>query len=129
MALYILVVSIVYNIILRSLWAPQGLQKIADELLHVVVPLLYVLYWFFFVPKGFLKWTTPLGWLVYPFCYLAYSIIRGAITKYYPYPVIDVNKPDYAKAFFNAGLMYAGFLILGLLFVGIDKLNKAPVEK
>ena len=52
-ALYILVAGIVYNIILRSLWAPQGLQKIADELLHVVVPLLYVLYWFIFVPKGF----------------------------------------------------------------------------
>jgi len=55
-AVYILVVGIVYNLILRALWTPQGWQKIADELLHVAVPVLYVLYWLIFVPKGFLKW-------------------------------------------------------------------------
>src|SRR5687767_3103138 len=33
---YILIVGIVYNIILRPLWNPQGLQKPVDELLHTV---------------------------------------------------------------------------------------------
>src|SRR5258708_20950217 len=33
-ALYIFIVALVYNIILRGLWHPTGLQKIADELLH-----------------------------------------------------------------------------------------------
>jgi hypothetical protein len=46
----------VYNIILRNLWQPQGSQKIADELLHVAVPLLYVLYWLIFAKKNPLQW-------------------------------------------------------------------------
>ena len=35
---YILVVGIVYNLLLRSTWNPQGLQKVVDELLHSVIP-------------------------------------------------------------------------------------------
>ncbi|MES2774901.1 MAG: Pr6Pr family membrane protein [Bacteroidota bacterium] len=128
-ALYILVVGIVYNIILRNLWAPQGMQRWADELLHVAVPVLYVVYYFVFVPRGHLKWTNTPGWLIYPFCYLVYSLVRGTIVKTYPYPFIDVNLIGYSSTMVNSGLLCAGFLVLGLLFVGIDKIWKSPVEK
>src|SRR5882762_1016253 len=55
-ALYIIVVGLVYNIILRSLWAPQGLQYIVDLLLHTLLPLLFTVYWLLFVPKASLTW-------------------------------------------------------------------------
>jgi hypothetical protein len=55
-AVYIFIIGLVYNIILRNLWQPQGSQKIADELLHVAVPLLYVLYWLIFAKKNPLQW-------------------------------------------------------------------------
>ncbi len=128
-ALYILVVGIVYNLILRNLWAPQGMQRVADELLHVAVPVLYVLYYFIFVPRGHLKWSNCPGWLIYPFCYMVYSLARGAVVKTYPYPFIDVNQIGYTSTMVNSGLLCAGFLVLGLLFVGIDKLLKPSVEK
>ena len=41
---YITIVSIVYNLILRFLWDPQGWQRLADELLHVIVPLIFLLF-------------------------------------------------------------------------------------
>ena len=128
-AVYILVVGIVYNLILRALWAHTGWQKVADELLHVAVPLLYLLYWLFFIPKGFLQWKKPIYWLLFPIFYLVYSIVRGAVTNFYPYPFIDVNQIGYGRTLINAGLMFLGFLILGLLFVSIDKLSKPSVEK
>ncbi|HEV8081648.1 MAG TPA: Pr6Pr family membrane protein [Chitinophagaceae bacterium] len=34
---YITVVGLVYNLILRFLWRPQGLQLLVDELLHSVI--------------------------------------------------------------------------------------------
>ena len=43
---YITVVGIVYNTVLRFLWNPQGLQLIVDELLHSVIPLLFIILWF-----------------------------------------------------------------------------------
>ena len=35
---YILVVGLVYNLVLRWLWSPKGLQLVADNLLHVECP-------------------------------------------------------------------------------------------
>lgn len=37
---YITIVGIVYNVVLRSTWNPEGMQKIVDELLHSVIPVL-----------------------------------------------------------------------------------------
>ena len=51
----IVVVSLAYNLLLRHLWSPQGFQFIADELLHDVMPLLFVVYWWRCVPKGPLR--------------------------------------------------------------------------
>ena len=51
-ALYITIVGIVYNVILRFLWQPQGLQWIVDELLHTVIPLFFIFYWLIFARKG-----------------------------------------------------------------------------
>ena len=51
----IIVVSLVYNLLLRHLWSPQGFQFIADELLHDVMPLLFAFYWWRWVPKGRLR--------------------------------------------------------------------------
>ena len=50
----------------------------ADRLLHYVIPLAFVAYWMIFVPKGTLRWTAPLVWLIYPLAYLAVSLVRGA---------------------------------------------------
>src|SRR5688572_4623987 len=37
---YITIVGLVYQIILRHLWHPTGLQMIVDELLHTLVPVM-----------------------------------------------------------------------------------------
>ena len=71
-ALYIAVVGIVYSLVLRQIWDPQGPQRLADVLLHDLLPLLYVLFWFLFVSKKPLLWTNALRWLVFPAVYCAY---------------------------------------------------------
>lgn len=72
---YILVVGVVYNIILRFLWKPQGLQQIVDELLHSVIPVLFLLFWIAFVPKANLQWKAIFAWLLYPLLYLIYVLL------------------------------------------------------
>ncbi|MES1159399.1 MAG: Pr6Pr family membrane protein, partial [Bacteroidota bacterium] len=42
-AVYITIVGLVYNIVLRILWEPQGLQLWVDEWLHSVIPSLFLL--------------------------------------------------------------------------------------
>ena len=53
---YILTVGLTYNTVLRSLWKPQGLQLMADNLLHSIIPFLYLVFWLIFVKKHLLQW-------------------------------------------------------------------------
>jgi len=95
----------------------EGFSVLANELLHVVVPVLYVLYWFLFAAKARLKWGELYYWLIYPLVYLVYILIRGAISGYYPYPFVDVNVLGYATVAINSLGMIAGFAILSALLI------------
>ena len=53
---YITIVGLVYQILLRHIWQPTGLQKIVDELLHSLIPLLVIIYWYFFENKSKVKY-------------------------------------------------------------------------
>lgn len=121
---YITIVGIVYNVILRSLWSPSGLQMIVDELLHTAIPALVIIFWLIFVPIEELKWKSVFAWLIYPLIYVAYSLIHGAITNWYPYPFVDVNKLGYNKALINTGGVLLVVLVLSLALIGTGKLMK-----
>jgi hypothetical protein len=121
---YIILVGIVYNVVLRFLWNPQGLQKLVDELLHTVNPLLFLLFWILFVPKSGLRWRAVFVWLIYPVLYIVLILLRGAGSDYYPYPFVDVTRLGYAKVFFNTSLLILFFLLISLLFVGMGKWRK-----
>jgi hypothetical protein len=58
-------------------------------ILHYVMPIAVLLDWLVFPPQKRLAFKTALLWLAYPLFYLVYSLIRGAITNWYPYPFID----------------------------------------
>lgn len=121
-AVYIAVVGLVYSLLLRSVWDPEGLSLVADRVLHDAVPILYVLYWFIFVGKAELNWSTPAKWLLYPLLYMAYSLIRGAFVGWYPYHFADAAQLGYQVAIRNAALVVVGFFVVGVIFVGIGKL-------
>jgi hypothetical protein len=46
-------------------------------LLHDVLPLLTLLFWIFAIPRGRLRWTSPLPWLLYPLADLAFILLLG----------------------------------------------------
>lgn len=120
-ALYIFIVGLVYNFVLRGIWQPTGWQLIADNLLHVAVPVFYVFYWFVFIPKGVLTWTDGITWVYFPLAYLIYSLIRGHFTEWYPYPFLNVKEIGYEKVLFNSGLMVVAFMTMGLFLIMINR--------
>jgi hypothetical protein len=120
-AVYIAIVGLVYNGILRFLWSPQGVQQFVDELLHLVNPLWFLLFWIFFVPKSRLKWKNVFFWLLYPLFYLIFILIRGSVSGFYPYPFINVNNLGYPGVLVNCLVLFLGFLLISLLFIWIGK--------
>lgn len=123
LTLYIIIVSAVYNTVLRSVWHPQGVQKITNELMHSVIPLVAVAYWWFFVPKRGLQWTDSFRWLLYPLVYAIFIAARGAYSGFYPYPFLDVTAIGYPKALTNGGIIGMLILLLSLVLIAIAKLT------
>jgi hypothetical protein len=120
-AVYIAIVGITYQLLLRQLWNPQGAQWVADVLLHSIMPLGYVLYWLLFAPRAGLSWKHAVGWLVYPGVYLVYILARGAMSGLYPYPFVDVNQLGYGGVLVRAVMFLLLFLGMGLLVVAVAR--------
>jgi hypothetical protein len=120
-AVYISVVGLVYVTFLRHLWNPTGLQFVADVILHYVSPLSYLLYWGIFVKKGTLNWSDCLSWLGYPIVYMCYSLVRGRLSDFYPYPFINVTLHGYGGVLVNAAMFILLFIALGLVLSAIDR--------
>lgn len=127
-AVYICIVALTYNVILRFLWAPTGLTRVPDELLHLIIPIIYIIFWIKFIPKQNLQWKNILPWAIYPLLYCGYTLLRGPYAQWYPYPFMDVIKLGYNKVLFNSAMVCLVFVAFAVLFIGIAKMaNKRSV--
>ena len=117
---FILVVGIVYQIVLRPIWNPQGLQKIVDELLHTIIPFLVLIYWMLYARKNELQVKSMVKWLLYPLLYFIYILIRGHFSKFYPYPFSNVSELGYGQVVINFILIsfFIILLLVALIFFG-----------
>jgi hypothetical protein len=120
-AVAIMIVAVVYHLLLRNLWQPQGWQWLADQLLHTVMPLLFVLHWWFAVPKATLRFRHVLMCLPYPVAYAVYAVVRGAVDGWYPYPFVDVTTLGYPRVAVNACGLLAAFVIVAFVLVGLGR--------
>ncbi len=107
---YIFDVGLVCNGVLRILWAPEGAQLAADETLHRINPLFFILYWCCLVSKGNIKWQQIRVGLIYPALYCIFVLMRGYFCGRYHYPFMDVVTLGYNKVLINTGGMIVVFL-------------------
>ena len=122
---YIIVVGLVYHVMLRNLYNPQGWRLACVIILHYVIPPLFVLDWLAFVQKRDLSWKILFGALALPVLYVAWTLAHGAVTGFYPYPFINVARFGYAQVLMTIGAMIAAFVCLMLALVGIGRLVSA----
>lgn len=120
-AMSIVIVSLIYNLLLRQLWHPQGWQLLADVLMHDVMPLLFLLHWWLVIPKASLHWRQVGAWQVYPAAYFLYALARGALNGWYPYPFLDVPTLGYGQVLINAVVILLAFVAVGLALVALAR--------
>jgi hypothetical protein len=124
----ILVVGIGYHALLREVWAPQGVEWVANLVLHYIVPAGALLHWLAYPYADRPKWWTPLSWCWYPLAYFAYVMTRGEFLFSYPYPFIDVLALGYVQTILNAIGLLIGFIIVGYLLLGL-KLSRRGFDR
>ena len=117
----IVVTGLVYAVVLAPLYHPTGWSAVANSGLHQVTPVLTVLVWLVFGPRGWLDLRLVLPSLVIPLVWLVLTLLRGAVISAYPYPFIDVVSLGYGRVAVNvAGVLVVG-VVVALVVVGVDR--------
>jgi hypothetical protein len=108
----IAVTGVVFHTVLAGLNELEGAAAFADLMLHTLSPLLCVVGWLAFGPRGGID-TRVIGFAaLFPVLWLVFTLIRGPIVDYYPYPFLDVGLHGYGTVLLNS-------LVVAVLFLGL----------
>ncbi|MGX7827288.1 Pr6Pr family membrane protein [Actinokineospora sp. 24-640] len=108
----IAVTGVVYHTVLRGLYELQGPAHVADLLLHTASPVLTVVGWLLHGPRDRIAARTAACALLFPALWLVFTLARGPIADFYPYPFVDVTRLGYPAVLLNCLLVAALFLAL-----------------
>ncbi|MDQ2749108.1 MAG: Pr6Pr family membrane protein [Pseudonocardiales bacterium] len=124
----IAVTGVVYSAVLAATHDPQGWQQVStNTATHYIVPIMMVLGWLLFGPRRRITGRVVAGSLVFPIVWFGYTLIRGAITPWYPYPFTDVVAHGYVAVSVNALLVTVLLGAVSALFWWGDRqLRPAP---
>lgn len=123
----IAVTGVVFHLALADLQEFTGWDLVADTLLHTLSPVLCVLGWLLFGPRGSVSSRIAAWALVFPVCWLAYALVRGAIVQdrfgrdYYAYPFINAQEHGYLAVFATVSLVALLFLGICAAAAALDK--------
>lgn len=116
----VILVALVYALVLRQLWHPQGLRYWVDIGLHYVIPPLFVLAWWRLVPPGAIGWRSPLVWLWFPLLYLVVILGWGQLSGFYPYPFLQMEELGAMRVLRNSLVLVGLYLLIGYCLVAIN---------
>jgi hypothetical protein len=115
--------GIVHFFLLRPLLNHTSVwDQTADTLLHQVVPLLALVGWLVFGPRGRASNDDLLPFLRLPVFWLVYTLVRGAFVNWYPYPFVDVDAHGYGIVLVNCVGVSA--LMFGLAWIAVRLDNR-----
>ena len=121
---YIAFVGIVFNTLLADTDLGD-LVPWVNLIVHTIIPIAGVLDWFLWAPKRKLPFTTTFWWMIWPAAYSIFSIVRGAITGFYPYPFYN---PDVQGGYGGVALwclvLVVAFFVLAVLVWGLGTLRQ-----
>ncbi len=114
---YITIVGLIYQIALRHLWQPEGEQWVVDELLHTVIPIAVIFFWYFNESSFPIRFQQIGVWLIYPLVYFVVILIRGGFSNFYPYPFVSVSELGLTRVLINGGCLVILYIILSVLYI------------
>ena len=111
----ITVTMVIYHLTLAGLVQLDTTGQVANQLQHTVVPLLCLVGWLVWGPRGSASpWVAALT-VLFPLAYMVFTAVRGPLASdWYPYPFADVAALGYLRVAVNA--VGIGLLFLALSF-------------
>lgn len=107
--LYMIVTGVVYALLLHNNPAANPTLSLdwGNFVMHYLCPIFIVGWWLLWPSAKPVSAKEALWWLAFPIAWIIYTLIRGAITGWYPYPFLNPN-------------MVGGWGIVSLYIIGIS---------
>ncbi|WP_410869678.1 Pr6Pr family membrane protein [Nocardia sp. A7] len=121
--LYMLITMVVYAVLLADVDVMLT-DKWINDVLHRIIPLVLLLDWLFVAMAKRLRATPELIglWLIFPVAYGVYSLIRGPIVDWYPYPFIDPRTQGYVSLTIGLVVLLVVFVVLAVAMASLGDL-------
>ncbi|MFZ1250384.1 MAG: Pr6Pr family membrane protein [Candidatus Microsaccharimonas sp.] len=111
---FIIVVSVGFALLLAGL---QGVALTAvpwdNTVLHYIIPIAVLVDFLIDRPTAKFSFKKNLSWLLYPAAYFLYTMVRGAITGWYPYPFLNPAKNSIA----DMSITIVALFVLGIVLI------------
>ena len=91
---YLVVTFVVFALLLADTDVDTAIVWV-DRVLHRVMPIVLVADWLIDPPSIRIEPRRALWWLAYPLAWVAYTLVRGALADWYPYPFLDPANGGY----------------------------------
>ena len=141
----ILLTFLVFNIMLAGAEGrdPQLNWRVGSLCFHVVLPIMYIADWFLFYERKKCKWYYPIASLGFPVTYVIFILIQATILGFdtsilipgtttpliYPYFFVNLESQGVGGVIKWILILLVGFMAMGYLFFGLDKLGKKKAQK
>ena len=90
-----------------------------DIVLHKIFPIVVVLDWIVDPPHTRLTFRDGLLWLAFPLAWTGFTLVRGALDVWYPYPFLDPANGGYATVALTVAAVTIAFGLIALATIAI----------
>lgn len=130
----IMVTFLVYNILLSGEQTVVSyFTSLSNILMHVILPIMFVVHWVLFYEHNSVKWFYPLLSVIMPLIYVIFILIRAAIFPnvdlLYPYFFLDVGELGWGGFFGWILVLLVIFVAIGYLLYCLDNLKRFKEKK
>jgi hypothetical protein len=114
--LYMTVTLIVFALLLSGTDVDTAIPWV-NAVVHQLLPVVMIVDWLIDPPANPLTIRQGLAWLIPPLVWIVYTMIRGPIAGWYPYPFLDPANGGYGSVAVTTLVILAGGAVLCAILV------------
>lgn len=120
--LYMVITGVIYAVLLADIDVGVA-DTWTNDVVHRIMPVVILVDWIVTPPRRATSDTRCLTWLSFPLVYGIYTLIRGPVADWYPYPFIDPRGQGYAALAVGLVVLTVAFALMALAVDAVGRLS------
>ena len=119
--LYMVITGIIYAVLLANIDVGVA-DPWTNNVVHRIMPVVLLLDWILAPPRRPVSESRSLTWLLFPLVYGIYTLVRGPVVDWYPYPFLDPRNQGYLALAVGLVVLTVAFALMALAVNAVGRL-------